>query len=363
MKVGIIGCGKIADDHAAQIQRIPGCEIVGVCDREELMAKQFHERFNVKCYFSDVKELLSQVHPDVIHITTPPQSHFDLGKTCLDAGCHVYIEKPFTLNTAEAEALIKVAMEKNLKITAGHCDQFTHAARRMRELIQNGYLGGSPVHMESYLCYDFGNESYAKALFGDETHWVRKLPGKLLQNVISHGIAKIAEYLSSDNPEVIAHGFVSPFLKKITGTEIIDELRVIINDKNGTTAYFTFSSQMRPTLHHFRVYGPQNALFVDHDQQTVIKVRGTKYKSYLDKFIPPYIFATQYIANSMTNISYFLKRDFHMKSGMKFLIESFYYSIINDTELPISYKEILLTAKIMDEIFNQIGVNNLGGPE
>jgi len=354
LKVGIIGCGKIADVHAAQIKRIAYCEIVGVCDTEELMARQLYERFNVKHYFSDVKKLLEIAKPDIIHITTPPQSHFELGKICLEAGCHVYIEKPFTLNTAEAEQLINLAMAKNLKITVGHDEQFTHAARRMRELIKSGYLGGPPVHMEAYYCYDLGDVRYAKAILGDKKHWIRTLPGKLLHNTISHGIAKIAEFLKSDSPQVIAHGFTSYFLKNIKENEIIDELRVIINDNNYSTAYFTFSSQMRPTLRHLRIYGPRNALIVDHDQQTLIKVRGDRYKSYLENFIPAYVYSRQYLTNMMINVNLFLKRDLHMKSGMKFLIESFYQSVIGNSPLPISYKEIILTSKIMDLIFDQI---------
>ena len=69
----------------------------------------------------------------------------------------------------------------------GHNYQFSHAARRMRALVQSGYLGGAPVHMESYYGYDLGDPSYARALLGDKHHWVRRLPGKLLHNIISHG--------------------------------------------------------------------------------------------------------------------------------------------------------------------------------
>lgn len=354
IRVAIIGCGKIADAHAEQIQRISGCEIVGVCDSEELMARQLSERFHIKYHFTDVRQLLEKTHPNVVHVTTPPQSHFKLAEISLDSGCHVYVEKPFTLSTTESQKLLDLATKRGLKITVGHDDQFTHAARRMREMINKGYLGGTPVHMESYYCYDLGDATYAKALLGDKTHWVRSLPGKLLHNNISHGISKITEFLNSDSPEVIATGFTSPFLQSMGETEIIDELRVIIHDKSDQTAYFTFSSQMRPTLHHFRLYGHSNGIMVDHHHQTVIKLRGTKYKSYLDKFVPPYVFAKQYISNSTINMRKFLKRDFHMKSGMKFLIESFYTSIVNESKLPISYREILLTSKIMDNIFEQI---------
>ncbi len=354
IRVAIIGCGKIADSHASQIQRIPGCEIVGVYDKEELMARQLYERFQVQQYFSSVHELLEKAAPDVVHITTPPQSHFELGSRCLQAGCHVYMEKPFTLNTGEAVRLIEIANENKLKITAGHDDQFTPAARRMRELIRTGYLGGSPVHMESYYCYDLGEERYARALLGDKDHWVRKLPGKLLHNNISHGVSRIAEFLDDSDLEIIAHGFASQFLKRINENEIIDELRVIINGNDQATAYFTFSSQMRPTLRHFRIFGLKNALMMDHDQQTLIMVRGTRYKSYLEKFVPPLNYAKQYASNTFGNVRSFLKNDFHMKSGMKFLIESFYRSILEDTPLPISYREIILTSRIMDSIFKQI---------
>lgn len=357
IKAGIIGCGKIADQHADEIKRIPGCELVGVCDSEELMAKQLFERFGAKQYYSDVRELLDKARPDVVHITTPTQSHFELGKMCLEAGCNVYIEKPFTIDTAEAEALIKLATQKNLKITAGHNAQFTLAARRMREIVHSGYLGGPPLHIDCYYCYNLGDPSYAKALLGDKNHWVRRMPGKLLQNIISHGISKIAEFIAPDSPKIIAHGFTSQVLKSIGEDTIIDEVRVIIHDNVNTTAYFTFSSQMRPVLHQLRLYGPKNALIQDDDNQTVVKVRGEKYKSYLDHFVPPLVFAREYFSNSVHNVKKFAKRELHMNEGMRYLINAFYKSIAENSPPPISYREIILTSRIMDTIFKQVQSN------
>ena len=89
LKVAIVGCGKIADAHASQIQRISGCEIVGVCDTEPLMAKQLVERFQIKKQCTDLAKLLDEARPDVVHITTPPESHFKIASFCLDRGCHV----------------------------------------------------------------------------------------------------------------------------------------------------------------------------------------------------------------------------------------------------------------------------------
>ena len=359
LNVAIVGCGKIADSHAAQIMRMRECNIVGVCDREPLMAKQLYERFRIRRYFSDLSTLLSDSRPDVVHITTPAESHFDIARLCLERGCHVYVEKPFTLYAEEAKRLIDLADDKGLKLTVGHSDQFSHVARRMRALVANGYLGSGPVHMESYYCYDLGDPSYARALLGDRQHWVRRLPGKLLQNVISHGIARIAEFLTCESPDVIAYAFVSPLLKSINEGDVVDELRVMICEEQRTTAYFTFSSQMRPSIHEFRIYGAQNGLVLDQDHEILIRLRGSKFKSYADKFIPPLSFAKQHLENLVENARLFLAKDFHMESGMKYLIESFYRSIRQGAPPPIPYREILLVSRIMDSIFEQLATGRV----
>ena len=305
LRIGIVGCGKIADAHAAQIQRIRGCEIVGACDREPLMARQLVDRFPITQAYGDVEELLDRAKPSVVHITTSPQSHFDLAKLCLERGVSVYVEKPFTLYAHEARTLIALAEANGAKLTAGHDDQFTHAARRMRQLVADGYLGGQPMHMESYYCYDLTEPSYARALLGDKQHWVRRLPGKLLQNIISHGIARIAEFIQGPAPRVIAHGATSRMLLSLGERDLVDELRVIVADDDGTTAYFTFSSQMRPSLHHFRLYGSKNGLMLDHDQESLIKLRGARFKSYGERFAPQMVFARQHLANAATNMKTF----------------------------------------------------------
>jgi len=356
LKVAILGCGKIADAHAAQVQRISGCEIVGVCDREPLMARQLADRFLIKACYSDPRALLAEARPDVVHVTTPPESHFDLARICLEAGSHVYIEKPFAICEAQVQTLINLANDRGLKLAAGHDDQFSHVSQRLRAAVQSGFLGDKVVHMESYYGYELSESGYAGALLGDKNHWVRRLPGKLLHNIISHGIARIAEYLTDYHLQVTAQGFPSQFLQERGEKEMIDELRVLLTDHSGVTAYFVFSSQMRPSLHLFRIYGNKNGLILDQDQETLIKLRGAKYKSYAEKFVPPVNLAKQYLGNLRTNLGHFWARDFQMKAGMKCLIESFYRSIEEGGPVPIPYREILLTARIMDSIFSQLAI-------
>jgi predicted dehydrogenase len=153
---------------------------------------------------------------------------------------------------------------------------------------------------------------------------------------------------------VTAHGFTSNFLERIGEPDIIDELRVIITDSHRTTAYFTFSSQISPALHQFRVYGPKNSLIADHEHQTLIKVPRKSYKSYLNQFIPPFADAKQYAESGGRNIRRFMKREFHAEAGLYNLLSAFYRASIEDSPLPIPYRDILMTARISDEIFRQI---------
>src|SRR5439155_20885597 len=157
LKIGIVGCGKIADQHVDAIHRIPDCEVVALCDREPLMAKQLGERFGISACFSELSEMLEAERLDVVHITTPPQSHYSLAKQCLESGSHVYLEKPFTVTASETESLIQLAQRRGLKITAGHNYLFTLEMLEMRRLVEKGFLGGRPIHLESYWSYDLGD--------------------------------------------------------------------------------------------------------------------------------------------------------------------------------------------------------------
>jgi predicted dehydrogenase len=354
LRVAIVGCGKIADEHARQILRVPGSELVAFCDAEPLMAKQMQDRFDGTKDFDDLNRLLSDVRPDVVHITTPPQSHFATAMRCLDAGAHVFIEKPFTMNRAEAAELIDAATASNLKVCVDHNYQFSEPAVRMRALVEQGYLGGAPVHIESYYCYDLADPTYAKAFLGDTSHWVRSLPGGLVQNIISHGICRVAEFMKSDRPEVLTMGFTSPLLRSLGETHMVDELRVMVRD-DSTTAFFTFSSQMRPQTAQLRLFGPRNGLLLDDNHHTLVKLEGKKYKSYLENFIPPAKLSFDLIANSVANVRSFVTGRLNMNEGIRALIERFHQSVARDTEPPISYREILLTSQIMDKILEQLG--------
>lgn len=354
LRVAIVGCGKIADQHVSAIRRIPDCQIVSLCDRELLMAQQLGGRIGVSVCHSDLQELLRSTSPDVVHITTPPQSHFSLAKQCLQSGSHVYLEKPFTVTADEAESLVELAESRSLAVTAGHNYQFTLEMLEMRRLVKQGFLGGKPMHLESHWSYDLGDVSYIGPILGSRNHWVRQLPGQLLHNVISHGIARLTEFLEDDLTEIVARADQSSHLRNLGGEEVLDELRVLIRDKSGTTAFFCFSTQIRPGLNQLRLCGPQGSLIVDQSSGSLLRYENRHDKSYLTYFLPPLRSAKEQLGNARRNIANFLRRRLYQDFGMKELIERFYENIRLKQPPPIPYREIILTARIMDQIFAQI---------
>lgn len=354
LNIGIIGCGKIAEAHADIISQIERVKLIATCDNEILMAKQLAERYKAGEFYDELSSFLERAKPDVVHITTPPQSHFEIAKMCLNSGCHVFVEKPFTIYANETRELIELARSKNLKITVGTDEQFSHITLKMRSLMFKGWLGYPPFHIDCYYCYDLGDERYARAFLKNRSHWLWKLPGQLIQNIIPHAVMKLCEFLDPETVEVKAIGYSSKFLKDLGETEMKDELRAMIKDGMGSTAYLTFSTQLRPPLRQLIVVGTKNGLLLDQDHHALIKLKGKGRLSYIDKVLPLNELAIQYRKNMFRNIRLFLKREFQMKRGLYNLIDSFYRSIIENGPPPIPYEHIILCSEIIDSINDQI---------
>ncbi len=89
----------------------------------------------------DTAEVLRDPGIDVIAVISPVWTHYELAKAALENGKHVFVEKPFTSNTAQAQELIEIAQRRNLKIMVDHTFLFTGAVRKIRQLLSEGALG------------------------------------------------------------------------------------------------------------------------------------------------------------------------------------------------------------------------------
>jgi hypothetical protein len=119
------------------------------------------------------------------------------------------------------------------------------------------------------------------------------------------------------------------------------------------TAFFCFSTQIRG-LNQLRVYAPAGSVTADIITGSLVRKETRSYKSYLAYFVPPLKNAWEHLRNARLNVTNFLRRRLYQDFGMKELIERFYNSIRLGSEPPIPYREIILTARVMDEIFAQI---------
>jgi predicted dehydrogenase len=140
VRVGLIGYGYWGPRVARNFQSLNGCELTTVCDKNPDYLKRAQAAHPGAALTTDVAELLAG-RIDAVAVITPVWTHFELAKKALEAGKHVFVEKPFTATAAQAEELIDLAARKHLQIMVDHTFLFTGAVRKMRQLIDEGVLG------------------------------------------------------------------------------------------------------------------------------------------------------------------------------------------------------------------------------
>jgi predicted dehydrogenase len=139
--IGLIGYGYWGPNIARNFATAEGARLHSICDanRESLeRARKSYPQINVtdRC-----DEILASPEIDAVAVITPVSTHYDLAKKALQNGKHVFVEKPFTINAAQAEELIELAERKGLIIMVDHTFIFTGAVRKMKQLIREQVLG------------------------------------------------------------------------------------------------------------------------------------------------------------------------------------------------------------------------------
>ncbi len=140
MKIGIIGLGYWGPNLVRNFLANHDVKEVIGCDTRKERLQFIKERFPAAKLITDCHELLDS-DVDAVVIATPVDTHYKFAKKALEAGKHIWVEKPFTSSVAEAEELIDIADRKNLKIFVDHTFIYNGAVRKMRELVDNDVLG------------------------------------------------------------------------------------------------------------------------------------------------------------------------------------------------------------------------------
>jgi predicted dehydrogenase len=141
VKFGVIGYGYWGPNVVRNLDQLDQVDVLQVCDLSASARQRAQKAFPDLEVTADPSALLSSPDIDAIAVVTPVWTHFEIARTALENGKHVFVEKPFTSNSAQAQELIELAEKKNLKIMVDHTFLFTGAVRKIRQLLEEDTLG------------------------------------------------------------------------------------------------------------------------------------------------------------------------------------------------------------------------------
>lgn len=190
MRALLVGCGLVA-----RVKYLPALkkmcaqlEAEGVCDREESQARAMALSLGTSAVHTDFTEALEKIQPEVVILCTPPQTHRALGIQSLQAGAHVFMEKPMALNSADCRALIDAAKQADRRLCVCFSQSFTPVVLQAQRLIARGVMGKLRA-MQIFL------STPTSYMTSQPDHWVHRLPGGVLSETGPHVIHLARRFL------------------------------------------------------------------------------------------------------------------------------------------------------------------------
>lgn len=201
MKYALIGCGRISTNHmkAAVNNEL---NIVGVCDilserMEEILEKHGLEKDETIHRYTDYKELLEKEQPTFVSIATESGNHAEIALYCIEKGVHVIIEKPMAMSINDANKIINLAEEKNVKVSACHQNRFNVAVQELRRAVEAGRFG-KISHGSIHVRWNRNKGYYDQATWRGT--WAQD--GGALMNQCIHGIDLLRWMMGDEVEEV-----------------------------------------------------------------------------------------------------------------------------------------------------------------
>ena len=206
IQYALIGCGRIALNHiAAAKANADKVEITAVCDIlpencETVLAQVSEEyRGNIK-RFTDYKQMLREVKPQLVAIATESGKHAAIAMDCIDAGCNLIIEKPIALSIKDANAIVAAAKDKGVKVCACHQNRFNKSIQKIRSAVEEGRFG-KILHGTAHIRWNRGKSYYDQAPWRGT--WAQD--GGCLMNQCIHNIDLLRWMMGDEVDEVMAY--------------------------------------------------------------------------------------------------------------------------------------------------------------
>ena len=218
MKVAVAGCGNVSVNHFAALRDIPGVRIVAAADIKKERAEKYANETGAKAY-TDYDEMLAAEKPDVVHIATPHWLHTPMAVKALDSGAHVFLEKPCSVTSEEADALAKAQDRSGRQVAVCFQNRYNDSSLIMKELIDSGELGALKS-VRAFVTWERGREYYSDDWHGT----LDKECGGVLINQAIHTVDLI-HFIAGPCRNVTAHVF-NDHLKGIIEVEDTAYLRM-----------------------------------------------------------------------------------------------------------------------------------------
>ncbi len=343
LKVGVVGCGFIAQNaHIPSLLKCRNVELAAVCDRNEDLARSVARKFKIgKCY-ADFKEMLEAEKLDVVNVCTSIDTHASLAIQAMEAGCHVFTEKPLALNTRDADEMIKVSRKNHVKLGTNHHLLFIPPVQKMKSIINKGIIGNL-VRVE--IKQSCPPEDFP--IIADPNHWWHKLPGGVFGDTLPHPIYLAREFLGEIEP-------VAVYPKKMGNLDHMrfDEVQIILEGEKGVGTII--SSCNWPSLWMIDIFGTKKNIHANLHNAVVITYGG---KTDMGKGI-----AALYARENLQRSSRILTDTF--AAAMSFIqgkhrgipasIRAFMESIRNGTEPPVTAEDGREVLRIWEKITSQM---------
>lgn len=200
MKYALIGCGRISPNHIAAALKNK-LEIVALCDCVEENVKDKIRKFElpdtIKIY-TDYHEMLANEKPQLVAIATESGKHAQIALDCIDHDCNLIIEKPIALSLADADAIIRKAHEKNVKVCACHQNRFNKSVQKIRDAVEKNRFGRM-FYGTAHIRWNRDYEYYARAPWRGT--WEQD--GGALMNQCIHNIDLLRWMMGDEIEEVV----------------------------------------------------------------------------------------------------------------------------------------------------------------
>jgi predicted dehydrogenase/nucleoside-diphosphate-sugar epimerase len=329
LRVAILGGGRMAQKHAVAIRLQPGTRLVAVAD-PYLAEAEIKARFGSDVEgFRDIALMLEQARPDIVHIVTPPHTHFPLARQCLARGVSVYVEKPFAPTAQEAAELIELAESKNARVCAAHQILYQRAGQEYQRHLP---MIGELMHVESYFSFkpvrrrpDGGTPLSAI----DQLIDILPHPVYLLMSALEHDERNTAQ---------LAALAVAPE----------GEVRAVIRH-GATLATLVVSLRARPIESYLRAVGTNGSVTADFILGDVVKSFGPG-ASAPAVVLKPFSQSTQKFWKSLAGLGRMLFRRQKSYPGLGELLTLFYTSVRDASASPTSRRSILNTVTLCEQI-------------